>query len=67
MLEPTKQESSLAERLSIFWCAMMHDEPMWPIHGNYRCRLCGRSYLVPWEGERLGASQQISSMNPLIS
>lgn len=35
------------ERLSIFgrlWCLLMHDEPMWPIHGMYECRDCGRRY-----------------------
>jgi len=31
----------------------MHDAPMWPIHGSYRCRTCGQSYPVPWAGERL--------------
>jgi hypothetical protein len=32
---------------------MMHDALMWPIHGSYRCRTCGQSYLVPWAGEHL--------------
>jgi hypothetical protein len=32
---------------------MMHDAPMWPIHGSYRCRACGQSYRVPWAGEHL--------------
>jgi hypothetical protein len=35
-------------KLRALWCAATHDAPMWPIHGQYRCRTCGRSYLVPW-------------------
>jgi len=31
------------------WCRTMHDSPMWPSHGHYQCRSCGREYLVPWE------------------
>jgi hypothetical protein len=35
------------------WCGLMHDSPMWPIHGQYQCAACGRSYSVPWDGDRL--------------
>jgi hypothetical protein len=35
------------------WCGLMHDSPMWPIHGQYQCGACGRSYSVPWDGDRL--------------
>ena len=31
------------------WCTLMHPAPMWPSHGYYRCRACGREYPVPWE------------------
>ena len=37
-----------AMRLRALWCAATHDAPMWPIHGQHRCRTCGQSYLVPW-------------------
>jgi len=33
------------------WCDFMHDAPMWPIHGEYECRICGRRYPVPWAGD----------------
>jgi hypothetical protein len=36
------------EKLGTLWCAFMHDAPMWPIHGAYQCRTCGRHYPVPW-------------------
>ena len=35
------------------WCDFMHDSPMWPIHGEYECRVCGRRYPVLWAGDRL--------------
>lgn len=38
----------LAKRISELWCEIMHDSPMWPVHGRYQCRACGRLYHVPW-------------------
>ena len=31
------------------WCKAMHRSLMWPSHGHYQCRTCGREYPVPWE------------------
>jgi len=36
-------------RLADLWCRLMHTEPMWPAHGTYECRTCGRRYRVCWE------------------
>ncbi len=33
------------------WCRLMHATPMWPSHGHYECRTCGRNYPVPWNGD----------------
>lgn len=30
--------------LGAIWCGLMHKSVMWPIHGQYRCRTCGRHY-----------------------
>jgi hypothetical protein len=30
------------------WCSLVHQAPMWPIHGHYECRTCGRLHRVPW-------------------
>jgi hypothetical protein len=38
------------------WCGLMHDAPMWPIHGQYECRTCGRLYFVPWAGDGITAA-----------
>src|SRR5712692_1274500 len=41
-----------AWKFGTLWCDFMHDAPMWPIHGEYECRICGRRYSVPWAGDR---------------
>src|SRR5260370_33663937 len=41
-----------ATKLGTLWCDLIHDSPMWPIHGQYKCRTCGRHYLVPWAGDK---------------
>jgi len=43
----------MAGRLGEWWCGLMHNAPMWPIRGSYRCRTCGLSYPVSWDGEHL--------------
>jgi hypothetical protein len=45
-----------AWKFGTLWCDIMHDAPMWPIHGEYECRVCGRRYSVPWAGDRLLAA-----------
>jgi len=34
----------LGSRMGRLWCILMHDSPMWPVHGHYECRTCGRQY-----------------------
>jgi len=29
------------------WCRVFHADPMWPIHGQYLCRICLRSHSIP--------------------
>jgi hypothetical protein len=36
-------------RIADLWCKLMHTEPMWPSHGQYECRKCGRRHRVGWE------------------
>ena len=35
--------------LAEIWCTAMHSSLMWPSHGHYHCRTCGREYPVAWE------------------
>lgn len=58
-----------AAELGTMWCTLMHDSPMWPIHGQYQCGCCGRSCPVLWTEtaalqppvERFGRSQPIGN------
>lgn len=36
-------------RIGTLWCRVMHAEPMWPAHGQYECRRCGRRHRVCWQ------------------
>jgi hypothetical protein len=38
------------EQLGATWCGLLHNSPMWAIHGQYECRTCGRRYPVQWIG-----------------
>jgi hypothetical protein len=65
-------------RIGDLWCRLMHTEPMWPAHGRYECRTCGRQFPVCWEQpstvasngtiwppETQAASQLAGSYSPL--
>jgi len=54
---PENTTYATAERLGTIWCAVMHDSPMWPIHGRYECRACGRHYPVPWAEDKIVGSR----------
>lgn len=34
----------LRSRIGALWCGLAHDSVMWPVHGHYKCRTCGRRY-----------------------
>ena len=36
--------SRVHSRLGAFWCSLAHESVMWPVHGRYECRACGRQY-----------------------
>ena len=46
-------------RIADFWCKLMHTEPMWPSHGQYQCRKCGRRHRVGWEEPLLPAPRYL--------
>jgi hypothetical protein len=46
------REMTTLEQASRLWCGLMHDAAMWPMHGQYECRTCGRHYPVPWREEK---------------
>ena len=59
MLSGTTQD--FTEQLGARWCGLMHDSPMWPIHGQYECRTCGRRYPVQWAGGGTSLMRQTPS------
>jgi hypothetical protein len=50
---PDHENSSFAAKLGAIWCRLMHDTPMWPIHGSYSCRSCLRTYKIAWAARTL--------------
>jgi hypothetical protein len=34
----------LQSKIGAAWCSLTHESLMWPVHGYYRCRTCGRRY-----------------------
>lgn len=50
---------AMINRLNQLWCEIMHDAPMWPIHGRYECRTCGRHYQVDWAAEELSKNSAV--------
>jgi len=53
MDQASAASQAAAWEFGALWCHFMHDAPMWSIHGEYECGVCGRRYSVPWAGDRL--------------
>jgi hypothetical protein len=48
MSERPARRLDMVEQMGALWCRLMHAGATWPIHRSYHCRICGRSYPVPW-------------------
>lgn len=57
------QEDLQSDTLRSRWCRVMHDAPMWPIHGHYQCGVCGTRFPVPWE-KQAAPVVQAAAMTP---
>jgi len=57
-------------KLGAAWCLTMHDAAMWPIHGEYVCRTCGRHFAVPWAGENFAPAaasrRSVTTLRPAV-
>ena len=56
--------SRFQSSMGTLWCSLAHESVMWPLHGHYECRTCGRRYAAFEEalvasraGESTGAVQ----------
>ena len=41
--------NSISSAVGDTWCQLMHPDPMWPVRGEYQCRVCQRRFPVAWE------------------
>ena len=41
--------NSLSSAAGAAWCKAIHPDPMWPVNGEYQCRVCHRKFRVAWE------------------
>jgi len=64
----TRFVHSFVSSVGSSWCQLMHPDPMWPVNGEYQCRVCLRKYPVAWEqpesvvtGQRLPAHPETIS------
>ena len=46
--------TSFWSRVERRWCTIVHRKAMWPVHGQYRCSICLRTYPVLWEHDHAG-------------
>ena len=48
--------SRLRSRAGSIWCNLMHESIMWPTHGHYECRICGRRFVAFGDAEKTAPS-----------
>jgi len=56
----------IQSRVGSVWCNVMHESIMWPTHGHYECRSCGRRYLAFAQAE-IAAQSPDSRRLPLTT
>lgn len=49
------------ESIGTIWCTLAHDSLMWPVHGHYDCRTCGRRYPAFADASTEGSPKQTAS------
>ena len=49
----------LQSRIGAAWCSFTHESVMWPMHGHYECRTCGRRYPAFAEATVAGVSKEV--------
>jgi len=49
VIELDVNQSDWVGLVGTVWCRHFHNSVMWPIHGEYECRSCGRRFTVPWD------------------
>lgn len=63
--------NSVVEKIAGWWCKLVHDDPMWPVNGQYICRTCLRAHPVVWSNsvrpvlEPAAASSVLAELRPV--
>ena len=47
------------------WCGLMHESLMWPVHGHYECRTCGRRYPAFAEAQTASRAEEAAQSRAL--
>jgi hypothetical protein len=70
MPESGNQSIKWGGKVGAAWCLAIHDSAMWPIHGEYECRTCGRHFPVPWAGQNCApataARRSMTTLRPAV-
>lgn len=57
--------SKFRSQLGTLWCIHSHDSVMWPAHGEFQCRTCGRRYVAfaepPVANPMSGAASRVAA------
>jgi hypothetical protein len=57
--------SRLQSRIDAVWCRLMHESILWPIHGHYECRTCGRRHPAFAEEPTSGSPERAAASSAL--
>lgn len=59
--------TKLHSNIGAIWCNLAHKSVMWPVHGQYQCRACGRRYpafeelpIAGWTNETTAVSDAVN-------
>jgi hypothetical protein len=56
----------LGSKVGTVWCSLTHESLMWPVHGRYECRTCGRRYPAFAEAPVANWTKR-AALNPAVS
>ena len=52
--------------IGALWCGLAHRSVMWPVHGHYECRTCGRRYRAFVESPLAAAPARRAALKPAL-
>lgn len=52
----------LRSTIGTVWCSLAHESLMWPVHGQYQCRTCGRRYPAFADAPIAGRPKETASL-----